>query len=416
MFSYNIYLTTYFFAWFVVLIIFLFRTKQVGIGGTILISYLISSFASIIFYIGLEFIAVGADVGWEPLIYLFVCFNICLLPIYKYSKQIASLQVIMPKSKDSIINGFLIICSPFIVEAFLEILYISLTTNTDSLGNIYESTKDIVGGNLSFLGKKTLSVCRYFHYIWPILLFYTQIRKSKLTVRIIPLLAIVTNLLEAYSGAQRVAIVRDIMYILMLYFLFKSSMGEDLRKKFIYYFIMSLTGLIILLAFITISRFNSGNGDSDIWTWISLYAGEGPIRFCQYMWNIHNYGNGDNVFSLVKEFLGLDPITDMEQRRTTYEMITGIPCLIFYTYIGDFYIDLGPALTIVFCLGFCLLLTLYIKKCVKRGYLFIDSVLCLALVFLTLEFGFMYFVFKTYIIQAYLIPNFIFVLIYKFLK
>ena len=412
------YLSMYLYAWIAVFIIFVLRTKSVGIGGIIILTYVISAIASIIFYNGLEFLSVGDDLSWPPLIYLFSCINICLIPIYVYSKKMSALQVKLGGNKDSIIDGFIMLCSPFLFEAFVEMFIIAISTNADSLNGIYESSKDIVGEQLSFLGRKTMAICRNFHYLWPILFFYQLVKKKKGIYIVAPLIATITGFLEAYASASRVGIVREIMYIFILLLLFKNSLDEKMRKKILKIFTISLCSTVFLLSLITLSRFDKGNqgGNDDILIWVSLYLGEGPIRFCQYMWNIVNFGNGDNVVSLFKEVIGLDPIVDMEQRREVYERITGIPCLIFYTFIGDFYIDFGPIFTVVICIIFSMSLYFYLKKCITRGYLYLDSILFLGLMLLMLEFGFMYYTFKVYIVQLLLIPNIMFTIIYRCIK
>lgn len=418
MFLSNMYLSMYLYAWIAVFIIFVLRTKSVGIGGIIILTYVISAIASIIFYNGLEFLSVGDDLSWPPLIYLFSCINICLIPIYVYSKKMSALQVKLGGNKDSIIDGFIMLCSPFLFEAFVEMFIIAISTNADSLNGIYESSKDIVGEQLSFLGRKTMAICRNFHYLWPILFFYQLVKKKKGIYIVAPLIATITGFLEAYASASRVGIVREIMYIFILLLLFKNSLDEKMRKKILKIFTISLCSTVFLLSLITLSRFDKGNqgGNDDILIWVSLYLGEGPIRFCQYMWNIVNFGNGDNVVSLFKEVIGLDPIVDMEQRREVYERITGIPCLIFYTFIGDFYIDFGPIFTVVICIIFSMSLYFYLKKCITRGYLYLDSILFLGLMLLMLEFGFMYYTFKVYIVQLLLIPNIMFTIIYRCIK
>ena len=418
MFLSNIYLSMYLYAWIAVFIIFVLRTKSVGIGGIIILTYVISAIASIIFYNGLEFLNVGEDLSWAPLIYLFSCINICLIPIYVYSKKMSTLKVKLGGSKDSIIDGFILLCSPFLFEAFVEMFIIATSTNADSLNGIYESVKDTVGEQLSFLGRKTMAICRNFHYLWPILFFYQLVKKKKGVYIVAPLIATITGFLEAYASASRVAIVREIMYIFILLMLFKNSLDKKMRKKILKIFIISLCSIVFLLSLITLSRFNKGNQGSndDILIWVSLYLGEGPIRFCQYMWNIVNFGNGDNVASLFKEIIGLDPIVDMEQRRVVYERITGIPCMIFYTFIGDFFVDFGPILTIGICIIFSMLLYFYLKKCITRGYLYLDSILFLGLMLLMLEFGFMYYTFKVYMVQLLLIPTIMFTIIYRCIK
>jgi hypothetical protein len=147
-----------------------------------------------------------------------------------------------------------------------------------------------------------------------------------------------------------------------------------------------------------------------------LYIGESPIRFCQYLWDVKATMQGDNSFALFKNLLGMDTITDLEERREYYELHLGIPNRIFYSFIGDFFFDLGKYLTLIFTFLFSFSLEHYIRNILKRGYYTMLSLLILAMIILVLEFGIMYFCFKLYIVQILLIPNFILVYLYSLQK
>ena len=87
MFFGNIYLGCYAIAWIALLVIYLLKTKKVGLGGMLSITYTVSALISIVFYNGLGSILVsGEDIEWPPLVYLFICLNICMIPIYVHSK------------------------------------------------------------------------------------------------------------------------------------------------------------------------------------------------------------------------------------------------------------------------------------------------------------------------------------------
>jgi len=112
----------------------------------------------------------------------------------------------------------------------------------------------------------------------------------------------------------------------------------------------------------------------------------------------------------------MDTITDLEERREYYELHLGIPNRIFYSFIGDFFFDLGKYLTLIFTFLFSFSLDHYIRNILKRGYYTMPSLLILAMIILVLEFGIMYFCFKLYIVQILLIPNFILVYLYSLQK
>ena len=420
MFLENIYLAGYAIAWITLTALYIIRTKGVGLGGMLLITYSLSALMSIVFFGGMgAFLTEGADISWQPLLYLFLTINICLFPILRHSKDLRSIPFRDNGKGVRFLKYFILICSPFIIEAFLEMGMIAVSTSTSSLGGIYESEGDVVGDKLSFFGRKTMAIVRWFTYVWPILFFYF-LNKGKQGKKSMWLsfLACFCVVLEAYAGASRLAIVRYLMYMFIIFVLFRVNMAKELQHKIINLFIFIGGFLIVLLSLITISRFAMGGGgdNNDIWTWIALYIGESPIRFCQYLWDVKATMQGDNSFALFKNLLGMDTITDLEERREYYELHLGIPNRIFYSFIGDFFFDLGKYLTLIFTFLFSFSLDHYIRNILKRGYYTMPSLLILAMIILVLEFGIMYFCFKLYIVQILLIPNFILVYLYSLQK
>lgn len=421
MFFENIYLAGYAIAWITLTVLYIIKTRYIGLGGVLLITYSLSALMSIVFFEGMgAFLTVGQNISWQPLLYLFLTINICLLPILRHSKNLCRIPFRNNSKGNKFLKCFILICSPFIIEAFLEIGFIAIFTSASSLGGIYESTNDNVGDQLSFLGRKAMAIVRWFTYIWPILFFYFLNRgKQEKIAILVSFLACSCVILEAYAGASRVTIVRYLMYLFIIFVLYRVNMTKELRHKILKAFIFIGITLLILLSLITISRFamgGGGNNTSDIWTWVALYIGESPIRFCQYLWDVKGTMEGDNNFSLIKELLGMNPITDLEERREYWELRLGIPNRIFYSFIGDFFFDMGKIYTLIFTFVFSISFEYYIRRILKRGYYTMPSLLILAMIILVLEFGIMYFCFKLYIVQLLLIPNFILVYLYSLQK
>lgn len=408
-----LYINSYALIWIILLVIYLIKNRIWGIGGIILLVYSISAISSNFFYtngVGFE----RVRFSFPPFIYLFICSFICILPFLKYSKQLSNLKIQL-SDYNQIVYLFLLFCAPIVMEGFLEISIIAYKTNSSKLINIYEAEADIIGTQLSFIGRKTLAIIRWFQYIWPILFFYCLAKRNKYTkLCIVPLLAFLAGLFEGYAGASRVAIIRSIFYFIIIYVFFKSSLSRTTRKKINVLLISSIGFITLLLALITISRFNAITSDIDITTWISLYTGEGELRFAQHLWDLSQTSNGDTSFSLFKKIIGLDTFTDLEDRRNYYEMKLHIPTTIFYTYIGDWYFDLGKTGTVIFCCFLSLIQELTIKRIIKNKYIGLGSLLFLGLMANIFIFGIMYYTFKVYILQVLLIPTIIWTIIYTF--
>ena len=94
----------------------------------------------------------------------------------------------------------------------------------------------------------------------------------------------------------------------------------------------------------------------------------------------------------------------------------GAPTNIFYTMIGDFVYDFGLIVTGIVSIIIAILINMYFKYIIKRGYVTIASLFTLGLILLSLEFGFMYFCFKQNNVQHSLIYSIVFLLLYRLLK
>ena len=146
-------------------------------------------------------------------------------------------------------------------------------------------------------------------------------------------------------------------------------------------------------------------------TWMSLYSGEGILRFSQYIWDLSKTSFGDTNFSFIKDMMDLETFTNTLDRREFYEIRFGIPTSIFYTFIGDICIDFGKCWAILF---FCLLsigINMLINASVRRRYYTFVDIYLLGLYILMIIYGVMYFFCKTYIAQSRVFIGFIVILL-----
>lgn len=404
----------YFVMWFLTFIFYVYKKKSIGIGGALLLVYAFTSSTSIYYYNNSN-ISQVSSISFVPFLYLYICTLICIFPFLKYSDKIDSVK--LDESCTPIINTFLLVCSPIIFEALFEMLYISLSTSSSALGRIYESEADVVGDKLSFIGRKTMAVVRWFSDLWVIFFFYTvrDFKRNKIQV-ITSLLAFLCIVLEGYSSGSRVAIVRPMMSFFIGYLLFSPFLLNRIKLIIKNTALAVGTVFILFLILITVSRFNDLTGDSDILTWLSLYTGEGCIRFSQYAYDLTETSNGDNCFSLFKNVLGLDTFTDLGERRDYYEMKLGIPTIIFYTFIGDWYIDLGFWGTICLCIIVSMCLSRLLKNIVKKSILTLVDLLIISVFALMFMFGFMYFSIKNYYMQLFLAYSFLLLYVFRFIS
>lgn len=169
-------------------------------------------------------------------VYLFITNLICIWPLTRYSKSLSSIRVNLG-GENKLLYIFLIVCIPIVIEAFFEMLFISVGTNTSRLGMIYDSEVDTVGNQLSFIGRKTCAIIRMLQYAWPILFFVCLLKRGKyIKLAFIPAIAIMVRVLEGYAAAARFVIVVAVMQMLITYFFFRPSLNIFIKKELILHY------------------------------------------------------------------------------------------------------------------------------------------------------------------------------------
>ena len=284
-----------------------------------------------------------------------------------------------------------------------------------NLADIYgETTKDVVGESMSSIGAKALAFVKMLSYVWPLLVFYclTSDDKHFKWMALIPLAGVAAIWLAAYAAGRRVTIIRMMVYFLMIYLFAYKSINLELRKLMNRIFLIGGVTLLVLLALITISRFNSYDFDFDVFTFVAWYAGEGEINFALYAWDLTRTSDGDTCFALVKEFMGLDTYTDLDVRRWVYNRKLMIPTHIFYTHIGDWYIDFGRYITLLLCGMFSAGAWLLLWRITKKGYVRLLGSMALAIMANVVIFGITYYSFKAYGDQLTLLFGIIWIVVF----
>ena len=409
-------LVGYAFFWLVLLLVHQLRTKTVNVGTFLLGIYSASSLSSIYFYLQIEEFAKYHFSLWA-FVYLGGCILVCSLPALVYANKLRECKFMT--NNLLVMKIFLMAAAPFVLLCFAEVTRIAMFMKVGSLADAYEITsRDVVAEQMTAIGARSLSVVRYLTYIWPILIFYCLLSKEK-TIKwltIVPLLAFGAMLLAGYAGGRRITMVRLLMYFFVAYLLFYPSIEKKFRQILNRVLVVGVSMLVVLMAFITISRMNNQRIDFDVMTFVTLYSGEGEIRFAQYTWNLDRTSDGDTGFAMVKEALGLHTYTDVDMRRHVYHGKFGIPTFIFYTFIGDWYQDFGPYYTVLLCLLFSLICCLIIRRAVHLQSFPLSSLILLSIALLVVAIGFTFYTFKTYNDQKLLLYSLIWVAAYAFFE
>ncbi len=342
---------------------------------------------------------------------------ISIYPILKYNEG-SKIRKIKTYNNEIIVEAVIIIFAISSIIPFIENLILCLKSSSDSstysLGSIYENSIDIDKG-LSWVGRKLNWLINVFQYLIPILFFY-ELSKPKVRKLILIglILAILSTVLNAYANASRVGIVRILLYFILSYFLSRSFINQKKRKIFKKIGLLFGSLIIGLVLLVTMARFSYDtvgkvqNEDNPLLTWVSLYTGEGSLRFNTQMWHVNSHSNGDNSFSFIKDSFGFHTFIDNDKRRSYYASNMHIQTEVFYTYIGDFFSDFGGINTLLLVILLSVLLQKTLDK-LKNGN--IETIIIAAVILNIYIFGFTYFPYKTYQAQSVIFMNLMFCLL-----
>lgn len=148
------------------------------------------------------------------------------------------------------------------------------------------------------------------------------------------------------------------------------NIDQKIKKRINYIGLFLISFLIIAVLLVTISRYNSSESDTgNIFTWLALYAGEGPLNFNNDMWYVTKSTNGDNTFVALRWLLGLTDV-DSVQDNWLINQNLGVRGNVFYTYIGFIFADYNIVGTILFLSLISILLLMKIKP-IETNYPFI---------------------------------------------
>lgn len=393
--------------WILSLFFLVKDSGKIKIRTFILLIYAVSS-SSTIYYINNTPQMVG-NIHPEALVYLFFAIFICLAPFLKFDET--KISKIISGNNHSLIVNLSLILLPFLILSLIEITIICISIDASSIVSIYDNLESSlnVTDNLSWLGGKAVIIADFAQPILPVLFFYFLQYKRKYTmIKIGLLLGTFAFVLKGYANAQRVAMISSFLYFFFVYMLFRPTLAISIKKRINVVGTVLLSIVALLIVYTTVARFSEMDSTSDafdIWTWVSLYSGEAPLRFSETMWDdMRVTSKGDTSFALIKSALGFETFDTMYDRRDFWEGRQGIPINIFYTFVGDWFCDFGPYGAFTICVIFFLLLKLLLPRKTSTT-IHLDQIIIIALLGKILIMGFTFFTYCNPQGQKALIPS-----------
>ena len=307
-----------------------------------------------------------------PFVFLQICFLISIYPISKFNDQsLTNISIANPL----LLKYLIIFVSIMAIVPFFENLIHVLSVyrgDTNQLYDIYNDKMEVgfdknkMVNWLSFIGQIGNSITGKLYYMMPFLLFhYLTYKKINIYILIGLLISVANPLLFQLSMSGRGSISFFILDSLFLFLLFRKQIPvKRYRKILITGFVLVFFSIIGLSLISMARKEGSGAEFSDI-EMAGFYLGKGHLSFNNDMWYIKQHTQGDNSFSFFKYITGFPTFTDFLERRVYWnESKIGIRPYIFYTYIGDWFMDLGIIGTLIFNIGFAL----FVKKITSKKY------------------------------------------------
>lgn len=368
------------------------KYKAVNVTTTCVSLYFVSALTSIYFFYNSNYDY--SSITIVPILYVLLCLFFTFIPIVKYDNVIGKKLAVCSGSVQFIQLSILFF-SLLAIEPFIEnLIHLpSVLSNQDSLGKIYGEKGDNVGKYeyLSWVGRKFFWINYLLRDIIPILLFYYISTAKNLNKKILIGLSmgILNPIMQSFSQAGRSVIINSVFYIIFVYVLFRPYINKERRSFIERFLLIFLGGIIILIAMVTISRYiYSGLSSIDVWTWVTLYTGEGVLNFCNDLWPVEETCNGDNTFLFIRYILGLTDSTDIESIRATRNAL-GVRTIVFYTYIGTIYYDFNKIGTFIFISLFSWLFCRIAK--VRKGKIRLSQLIYLSILGKVIMMGVMFY-------------------------
>lgn len=390
------------------------KYRTINVSVTCLALYFISALTSLYFFYNA--IYDYSHITIYPIVFAVSCIMVTMIPVFSYDNHIEKVIYTNDRSKKFV---YLTLCffSIMAIEPFVEsLIHLRFVVNNmDATADIYAARAD--GDNskseyLSWLGRKLFWICFLLRDIVPLLLFYYLLKWKKYNKYVIigTSMAILNPIIHGFALGGRSTMINTAFYFIFVYMLFRPYMPSK-QKKNIDKSLLVLSSLAIFaLTAMTIVRFASQEHSVDIWTWVSLYTGEGILNFCSDLWPLSKTCNGDNTFLMVRYVLGLTDNIDIESIRATRDVL-GVRNLVFYTYLGTIYYDFNKIGTFLFCVLFSGLFYFSCKS--KEGVFKLSQLATLAILGKVIMMGVMFYPYTLWNDQLSLLFLLIYILVLK---
>lgn len=347
---------------YIILGVFLLRLRSSDISLLIAGLWILSAFFSVLFFaVFPSEYRYYSNLSVSALVFVFFCFTSNLLPISKLKTP----KKIRGNVKLLYILAWFI-CIVGILPFFGNLFYfLSHLASIDTFGENYGENVSVLNGFIGRLGRYS----DYLRLFAPCLFFYFLKHYKKRKFLCVGLLCCSLNSIIANLNiGSRFIFIVDSLYYFCVFLYFKKMLPKKIING------ISIIGVSILMMFIVVFLAISNVKNKDITQEnasemsYSLYGGESFLNFSTLMWSKSKETNGDNTFYIFKYLLGDYPSEHRNWARLS--RFSGVPANIFYTYIGDLYMDFGAVGALIIVVLMTLLLFFFVYKANKTSNIY----------------------------------------------
>jgi len=329
-------------------LIYQFRTKYFGAFSILLLTYLFTALMGY-FYINNP-LSEYQNIKIFPFLYLYAMLMLACYPLFKVGEH--NIILIKPPN-NKLFNSF---CWIMILAKTIHFLMIFHNLKTNFYGILFEPTTIFEQysegvSRSSTEGYRNFNLFAIFSNLFStisilILMYYLTFQRKNIWLLIGLVFSAILNPIEALAQAQRGGVVISLLLFIFAYFFFKKFYSVKIQKIIKPLLIFIFLILSIPLAIITITRFSDREGDNFLLFSIQNYSGQSFINFNNYALDAGGDRDGTRTATLITTIIsgGSAPRNYLE-RLSKYKNIK-LDETKFSTFVGDFVLDFGPALTI----------------------------------------------------------------------
>lgn len=395
----------YFFAF-----IFAIKKKGWGIYSFILLFYFVLSIGSIYLF-NVNSVWHFNNITLFPLIYLFVTLLLFTIPIARFSLEKTN-KLILPNNQAMKCLSWIVIIVYlfFFIQTILSSFTLTSFFAPDLLAENYNNKTENVGIDDNSVNIFGVFKNVFTDILW--LLFMYHCLKGHKILATGLLLSLVIAVFTALAWGARAPIMTILFDIPFVYFVFRKSMSDKIRKIFLCSIIAFVSLALIGFMGLTIGRF----GESERYTIfeiIAYYSSSNFLFFDNYALDANGIRYGDRVFPIFRLMLGLDITGNYIDRRLEYSQMY-LDDSQFSFFVGEFVLDYGPLWGFVVLMLFSFLLSKGIQPTAKQyGF---SNLLILSLIYRVCMAGFSLFPYSELGGNISLIYIFFFYLFFRYFE